>query len=143
MRWRTGHAGNAQIPLLRSALALAMGARAVAARRVGVSDVSTVVVTSTLAGLAAKNAWTGDLTGRAATHRRLPPYSRWAWGRRVPAAVAPRRAGHAVRRDRARRRVGQRVVVRAPAGRLLRRVDEKPISAHRPSASSCSTHRWS
>ena len=49
-----------------------MGAQAVAARRVGVPDVSTVVVTSTLAGLAADGPWTGNRTGWAApSHRRL------------------------------------------------------------------------
>lgn len=53
------------------ALAFAMGVQAVGARRVGVADVSTVVVTSTLAGLAADGPLTGNRTGHGVTGRRL------------------------------------------------------------------------
>jgi uncharacterized membrane protein YoaK (UPF0700 family) len=59
------------LDLLTATIAFAMGAQAVAARRVGVPDVSTVVVTSTIAGLAADGPWTGNRTGWLATHRRL------------------------------------------------------------------------
>ena len=59
------------LDLLTGAVAFAMGAQAVAARRVGVTDVSTVVVTSTLAGLAADSPLTGNRSGWAASSRRL------------------------------------------------------------------------
>jgi uncharacterized membrane protein YoaK (UPF0700 family) len=49
----------------------AMGAQAIAARRVGVPDVSTVVVTSTLAGLAADHGAAGATVPRSTTVRRL------------------------------------------------------------------------
>jgi uncharacterized membrane protein YoaK (UPF0700 family) len=50
---------------------LSMGAQAVAARRVGVKDVSTVVVTSTLAGLAADHRWAGSAAPEGGTSRRF------------------------------------------------------------------------
>lgn len=59
------------LDLLTAVIAFAMGAQAVAARRVGVADVSTVVVTSTLAGFAAESPWTGRLADGRATWRRL------------------------------------------------------------------------
>ncbi|MBC2934640.1 YoaK family protein [Nocardioides sp. zg-1228] len=62
--------GATVFDLLAGALGAAMGAQAVAARRVAVGDVSTVVVTSTLAGLFAEAAWTGGTAGRATTLRR-------------------------------------------------------------------------
>lgn len=58
------------LDLLTGAIAFAMGAQAVAARRVAVTDVSTVVVTSTLAGMAAEAPWTGGTSDRGATLRR-------------------------------------------------------------------------
>jgi uncharacterized membrane protein YoaK (UPF0700 family) len=51
-------------------LAFAMGAQAIAARRVGVGDVTTVVVTSTLAGLMGENPVTGRSADGALTGRR-------------------------------------------------------------------------
>ena len=65
------HLSTLGLDLLTATIAFAMGAQAVAARRVGVPDVSTVVVTSTIAGLAADGPWTGNRTGWLATHRRL------------------------------------------------------------------------
>lgn len=53
-----------------TALAAAMGAQAVAARRIGVPDVTTVVVTSTLAVLASDLHVAGRAGDRAATQRR-------------------------------------------------------------------------
>jgi uncharacterized membrane protein YoaK (UPF0700 family) len=58
------------LDLLTGAIAFAMGAQAVAARRVAVTDVSTVVVTSTLAGMAAEAPWTGGSSGGGTTLRR-------------------------------------------------------------------------
>ncbi len=58
------------LDLATAAIAFAMGAQAVAARRVAVTDVSTVVVTSTLAGMAAEAPWTGGSSDRATTFRR-------------------------------------------------------------------------
>jgi uncharacterized membrane protein YoaK (UPF0700 family) len=58
------------LDLLTGAIAFAMGAQAVAARRVAVTDVSTVVVTSTLAGMAAEAPWTGGTSDRRVTLRR-------------------------------------------------------------------------
>jgi uncharacterized membrane protein YoaK (UPF0700 family) len=55
---------------LTVALAFAMGVQAMAARRVGVGDVTTVVVTSTLAGLMGENRLTGRSADRALTARR-------------------------------------------------------------------------
>jgi uncharacterized membrane protein YoaK (UPF0700 family) len=59
------------LDLLTGLIAFAMGAQAVAARRVGVADVTTVVVTSTLAGLAAESPWTGRLADGRVTWRRF------------------------------------------------------------------------
>ncbi len=59
------------LDLLTAVVASAMGAQAAAARRVAVTDVSTVVVTSTLAGLAADSPLTGDRSGWSVTLRRL------------------------------------------------------------------------
>ncbi|MGQ7298271.1 YoaK family protein [Quadrisphaera sp. KR29] len=50
--------------------AAAMGAQAIAARRVGVPDVTTVVVTSTLAGLAAEHRWGSRTAGARSALRR-------------------------------------------------------------------------
>ena len=61
---------EAGLDALTGALGWAMGAQAVAARRVAVGDVSTVVVTSTLAGLFAEAIWSGNTAGHAATLRR-------------------------------------------------------------------------
>ncbi len=66
--------GPPSTPLLDTltmVMAVAMGVQAMAARRVGIGDVTTVVVTSTLAGLAGDNPATGGsadggLTGRRA-----------------------------------------------------------------------------
>jgi uncharacterized membrane protein YoaK (UPF0700 family) len=66
----TGDLGEIGLDLLTGALGWAMGAQAVAARRVAVGDVSTVVVTSTLAGLFAEAVWSGNTAGHAATLRR-------------------------------------------------------------------------
>lgn len=55
---------------LTVALALAMGVQAMAARRVGVGDVTTVVVTSTLAGLMGENPATGRSADSSLTIRR-------------------------------------------------------------------------
>ncbi|VEG55048.1 Predicted membrane protein [Mycolicibacterium aurum] len=55
---------------LTVALAFAMGVQAMAARRVGVGDVTTVVVTSTLAGLMGENRLTGRSADRSLTSRR-------------------------------------------------------------------------
>ena len=64
-------AGNAWLlDSLTVALAFAMGAQAIAARRVGVGDITTVVVTSTLAGLAGENPVTGRSADGALTARR-------------------------------------------------------------------------
>lgn len=52
------------------ALAFAMGVQALAARRVGVADVTTVVVTSTLAGLMGENLATGRAVSSSLTIRR-------------------------------------------------------------------------
>jgi uncharacterized membrane protein YoaK (UPF0700 family) len=68
------HAGDLPVLALdglTAVLAWAMGAQAVAARRVGVADVTTVVVTSTLAGFAADAPWTGGRTDGRSTWRRL------------------------------------------------------------------------
>ena len=65
--------GDLPVPvldLLTGALGLAMGAQAVGARRVAVADVSTVVITSTLAGMAAEAPWTGNGADGRATLRR-------------------------------------------------------------------------
>lgn len=62
--------GETGLDLLTGALGAAMGAQAVAARRVAVGDVSTVVVTSTLAGLFAEAVWSGNTAGHRATLRR-------------------------------------------------------------------------
>jgi uncharacterized membrane protein YoaK (UPF0700 family) len=62
--------GEAGLDALTAALAAAMGAQAVAARRVAVGDVSTVVVTSTLAGLFAEGVWSAGTASHAATLRR-------------------------------------------------------------------------
>lgn len=59
------------LDLLTGGLGFAMGAQAVAARRVGVGDVSTVVVTSTIAGFAAEAPWVGRRADGATTLRRL------------------------------------------------------------------------
>lgn len=56
---------------LTGLVACAMGGQAVAARRVGVTDVSTVVVTSTLAGFAAEAPWTGRNADGRSTLRRF------------------------------------------------------------------------
>lgn len=58
------------LDLLTAVIALGMGAQAVGARRVAVADVSTVVVTSTLAGMAAEAPWTGGGSDRRTTLRR-------------------------------------------------------------------------
>ena len=56
------HPPHAVDLLITTALGLAMGAQAGTARRVGVPDVTTVVVTSTITGLAA-DSWFGGRTG--------------------------------------------------------------------------------
>ena len=52
-------------------IAFAMGVQAMAARRVGVGDVTTVVVTSTLAGLMGENRVTGRSAGGLTIRRAL------------------------------------------------------------------------
>lgn len=59
------------LDVLTAVFAMAMGAQAIAARRVDVPDVSTVVVTSTLSGLAADHGWAGGTADRSTTRRRL------------------------------------------------------------------------
>lgn len=70
LAWPDLELGVVGLDALTGALGWAMGAQAVAARRVAVGDVSTVVVTSTLAGLFAEGAWSGATAGRAVTLRR-------------------------------------------------------------------------
>ena len=67
----TGDLSEPALDAVTAVLAFALGAQAVGARRVAVGDVSTVVVTSTLAGLAADGPWTGDRVDHATTARRL------------------------------------------------------------------------
>lgn len=67
----SGDLDGAALDAVTSVLACALGAQAVGARRVGVGDVSTVVVTSTLAGLASEAPWTGARVGGRPTFRRL------------------------------------------------------------------------
>ena len=56
---------------LTAVMAFAMGVQAMAARRIGVGDVTTVVVTSTLAGLMGDNPATGGSASGGLTLRRL------------------------------------------------------------------------
>ncbi|KMO82860.1 YoaK family protein [Mycolicibacterium chlorophenolicum] len=65
-----GSGSTAVLDALTVALAFAMGVQAMAARRVGVGDVTTVVVTSTMAGLMGENRFTGRSADRALTARR-------------------------------------------------------------------------
>ena len=65
-----GSGSTAVLDALTVALAFAMGVQAMAARRVGVGDVTTVVVTSTLAGLFGENRVTGRSADGALTVRR-------------------------------------------------------------------------
>ena len=67
--WR-GDLSELVLDAVTGVIAFAMGAQAVAARRVGVGDVSTVVVTSTLAGMAAEAPWTGGGSDGRTTLRR-------------------------------------------------------------------------
>ncbi|MBI5340585.1 MAG: DUF1275 domain-containing protein [Mycolicibacterium rufum] len=65
-----GSGSTVVLDALTVALAFAMGVQAMAARRVGVGDVTTVVVTSTMAGLMGENRFTGRSADRALTARR-------------------------------------------------------------------------
>ena len=65
-----GSGSAAVLDALTVALAFAMGVQAMAARRIGVGDVTTVVVTSTLAGLMGENRYTGRKADHALTARR-------------------------------------------------------------------------
>ncbi|TNM64190.1 DUF1275 domain-containing protein [Streptomyces sp. NP160] len=62
---------SAWLDVVTAVTAAAMGAQAVAARRVGVPDVPTVVVTSALVGLSADHRWTGRTHDRAVLLRRV------------------------------------------------------------------------
>jgi uncharacterized membrane protein YoaK (UPF0700 family) len=65
-----GGRGALLLDVLTVLMAFAMGVQAMVARRVGVGDVTTVVVTSTLAGLMGENSATGRTADRALTVRR-------------------------------------------------------------------------
>ncbi|MGA9747583.1 MAG: YoaK family protein, partial [Nocardioides sp.] len=69
--WALPDPSTLLLDLVTAALAFAMGAQAVAARRIAVSDVSTVVVTSTLAGLVAEAPWSGGTASGRSTLRRF------------------------------------------------------------------------
>lgn len=71
--WYPPQAGHPIIMLITAGLAVAMGLQAATARHLGVKDVTTVVVTSTLTGLAADS----RLGGGTGAH----------WGRRLGAVV--------------------------------------------------------
>jgi uncharacterized membrane protein YoaK (UPF0700 family) len=66
-----GPTGTVVLDTLTAVMAFAMGVQAMAARRVGVGDVTTVVVTSTLAGLMGDNPATGGSASGGLTLRRV------------------------------------------------------------------------